>query len=316
MKIKLSIFALIISFFHCLSQEKEKVSKTVFTKELEINYEFFDKESQEIEPKATKIINEGFSHFQKLFKGNPRDTLGIEYTKFTVQIRKRKNIGGEADPKIIILDWSENTTFGYAKWETTLLHELFHLWNAESIRYKNGKEQWFNEGFTNFYTFKSATKLGMVSHEEMLSIAVFPIGRYLGTKRTDSLSMREAGKNDQTKFDNFFLIYNGGWVAAMVLDFDIRTRTNNDKSLDNLMVWLYKNFHRTEKLYDVNDIIEGIKITTGIDYTSFFNKYINGQEVIPVSNYFDIGKSLLDFKWNKEDIKKHYYLYQTLGIEN
>ena len=316
MKIKLSIFAIIILLFSCQKEKKEKVSKTVFTKELEINYEFFDNESQEIESEITKVIDEGFNHFKNIFKGNLRDTLNIKYKKFTVQVRKSENTSGEADPGILILNWSENLTFGYAKWEASLLHELFHLWNAESFRYKTGKEHWFNEGFSNFYAYQTATKLGMVSHEDMLSTVVFPVGRYLGTKRLDSLSMREAGKDNQTKFDNFFLIYNGGWVAAMVLDFDIRTKTNNDKSLDNLMEWLYENFNRTEKLYDVNDIIEGIKITAGLDYTDFFDKYINGLEVIPVSNYFDIGKSLIDFKWNKKDIKRHYYLYQTLGIEN
>jgi len=94
------------------------------------------------------------------------------------------------------------------------------------------------------------------------------------------------------------LVYHGGWVTAMVLDYDIRARTNNKKNLDNLMRWLYENFQRTERLYDMDDIVAGIKITTGLDYTNFFLKYVNGREVIPVSDYFDLGKALWDFKFN------------------
>ena len=101
----------------------------------------------------------------------------------------------------------------------------------------------------------------------------------------------------------------------MVLDTDIRSRTNNEKSLDDLMKWLYAKFLRTDKLYNTDDIINGIKITTSLDYTKFYNKYIYDTEVIPVSKYFDPGKALWNLKWNKKEMPKHEYYYRTLGIK-
>ena len=48
-----------------------------------------------------------------------------------------------------------------------------------------------------------------------------------------------------------------------------------------------------------------MKLTTGLDYTEFFNKHIYNFETIPVSKYFNPGKALWDFKWNKKEKPKH-----------
>lgn len=293
-----------------------EMNQTVVSGDLKINYEFLDEESLKKEAEITAVITKTFTFYKNLFGGNPRDTLDVPYTDFTIKVHKTKDSGGEADSKSILFNWSENNTLGYGSWKTVLMHELFHLWNGETIRYKNGEEHWFNEGFSEFYTFQTATRFGIISPEEMLSISALSLGYYNGSKGLGNISMRDAGINDKTKFDNFFLVYHGGWTAAMVLDVDIRSKTNNEKSLDDLMKWLYENFLRTERLYNTNDIIEGIKVTTGIDYTTFFNDYIFNSKAIPVSEYYDPGKALWDFKWNKEERINHAYFYKSLGINN
>lgn len=294
--------------------ELEKMNQTIISGDLKINYEFLDEESLKKEAEFTEIITKSFVFYKDLFGGNPRDTLDVRYTDFTIKVKIAKDSGGEADAKSIMFNWSESTTLGYGSWKTVLMHELFHLWNGETIRYKNGKEHWFNEGFSEFYTFKTAVRMGIVSPEEMLSTSALSLGYYTGSKGLGNISMRGAGVDDKTKFENFFLVYHGGWVTAMVLDVDIRSKTNNEKSLDDLMNWLYANFFRTEKLYDTNDIINGIKITTGLDYTEFFNSYVYNSNVIPVREYFDLGKALWDYKWNEEAKPSHKYLFKTLGL--
>ncbi|EAR00065.1 hypothetical protein FB2170_00325 [Maribacter sp. HTCC2170] len=293
----------------------EKMNQTLVPGELKINYEFLDEESLEKEAEFTEVITKSFTLYKDLFGGNPRDSLGATYTDFTITVSKSKDSGGEADPKSIQFKWSENKTLGKGSWKTVLMHELFHLWNGETIRYKNGEEHWFNEGFSEFYSFQTAVRMGIVSPEEMLATSALSLGYYSGSKGLGNISMREAGIDDKTKFENFFLVYHGGWITAMVLDVDIRTKTDNEKSLDDLMKWLYANFLRTENLYDTNDIINGIIITTGLDYTEFFNTYIYNSEAIPVSNYLDPGKAIWDYKWNEEGKPNHKYFYKTLGID-
>lgn len=105
-----------------------------------------------------------------------------------------------------------------------------------------------------------------------------------------------------------------GWVAAMVLDQDIRRRTENKHSLDDAMRWLYQHFNRVEKLYKLEDIVAAIKQSSGLDYQSFFARYIDGTSIIPVTEYFDLGKALWDFKFNAKYQYKHRYLYYSLGV--
>lgn len=313
------LFLIICVFLtgNCFAQKEtsKTIEKSVNADHLVINYTFSNSELLQKEPEITEILEKGFKAYNNLFEGNPRDTLDIEYTEFAVQIKQSSYPGGGADPKAISINFFDYTLFGYANWKTALLHELMHLWNGESFKYKNGKEYWFSEGFSDFYTYQTATKLKIISPEDALSISTLQIGYYISSLSLGKISIREAGKDDKTKIENYFLVYNGGWTIAMLLDVDIRTKTGNKKSLDDLMKWLYKNFKKTERLYNMDDLIEGLKVTTGLDYQSFFLNYINGTKTIPVSDYFDIGKASWDLKFNTKTKPKHSYLYKSLGIE-
>lgn len=310
-------FAVLLSFCSLFAFGKSSPFQhlTITNDTVEIDYEFMDKASFLKEAEFTEIITQSFEAYEGIFGGLPRNKNGEKYNNFTVRIKQGRNLNGEADPQIIILTWSESTMFGYANWKTLLLHELFHLWSAESIRYADPKEQWFNEGFAEYFSYRVAARLGLISNEAAISIATHPIGYYYSAKGLGKISMREAGKNNKSKFDNYFLIYNGGWVAAMTLDHDVRRRTKGAKSLDHLMKWLYINFPREKKLYDVEDIKTGLYKVSGFDYENYFDKYITGTQPIPVGRFFDLGKTAWDLKFNQAARSKHRFLLESLGID-
>jgi predicted metalloprotease with PDZ domain len=289
-------------------------SKTIKLEHVAIDYQFKDKRSLELEPEITRIISKTFLLFTEFFGGLPRDELGETYSDFSVHFKHGKHLGGEADPKIVMITWNENEMFGFASWQTLLIHELFHLWNAESFRYQDGREQWFNEGVSEFYTYKTALQLGLISSNDMLSIATSPVGFYISSVGLGEISMREAGATNQAKFDNYFLVYHGGWLAAMILDHDIRKQTKGKRSLDDLMRWLYKNYQRNEKLYAMDDLLDGLLEVTGINYDSFFKAYIDGKMTIPVSDLLPLSDAVWAFKFKKQSRKNFRYIYQTLGI--
>ena len=126
--------------------------------------------------------------------------------------------------------------------------------------------------------------------------------------------MRKAGQNNKTKFQNYFLIYHGGWVVAMVLDHDIRKRTKEQACLDDLMRWMYLHFPRDKSLYQAKDILVGLASIVDYDYTPFYDKYINGKKTIPVSNYLPLSDALWAFEVKKHDQIKYRSLYNTLGF--
>jgi len=313
-----SIFLVIFTFFTSVStiEAKELTEKSVNAEHIKINYRFLDRNSIHKEKEITNVVSQAFEVYTKLFGGLPRDLSGNEYSEISIQVKQGKHQGGEADPQLILLTWSNGNMFGYGDWRTLLLHEVFHLWSAESIRYKDGREHWFNEGFTEYYAFKTAVQLGFISAEEAISIAAFPIGYYSASKGLGIISMREAGRNNKTKFDNYFLIYHGGWVVAMILDQEIRSKTNGAKSLDDFMAYMYKNYHRDKKLYDFDDLLLSIEKTTDVNFTDFLNKYVNGTQAIPISKYLHLSDALWSHKFNKNNKSQYKYIYQTLGIES
>lgn len=290
--------------------------KKVVLENITVHYHFNDLKSLDKEAEINKLITKAFSSYTKLFNGLPRDASGNSYSEVALHIKHGMHLGGEADPRFINITWNDEKSFGFATWQTMLLHELFHLWSAESFRYQSGKEHWFNEGFTEYYTYKTALQLGLISATDALTIAAKAIGFYSASEGLGKLSMREAGGSNKTKFDNYFLVYHGGWVVAFVLDNDIRQSTNGEKSLDDLMRWMYNNYHRDEVLYSIEDLNKGLKEITNTDYTDFLNAYVNGTETIPISDYFPLSDAFWAFEFKNPHHKKYSTLYKTLGIND
>lgn len=288
--------------------------KTVVLENVTIHYHFMDRKSVEKESEINQLTQRAFAVYSEFFGGLPRDKAGVEYSEIDIHVNNAKYLGGEADPGLVVLSWNDSKQFGFASWQTILLHELFHLWNAESFRYQDGSEHWFNEGVTEFYAFKTAVELGVISPEEMLMVASTVAGYYASSSGIGNISMRQAGKTNKDKFNNYFLVYGGGWLVSMALDHDIRLRTNSKKSLDDVMRWMYVNFPRHEKLYGLDDILVGLRQNTGIDYSPFIERYVEGHEVLPISEYLPLGDALWALTFNKKTKTNYKALFDTLNI--
>lgn len=266
---------------------------------LSVSIEFSDSGLKKFEPRLRTLLEEAFSEYVGLFGGMPKSKDGSDYTQLKLKVSQ--GMGGEADPEYIELRINDTKLFGFYSWEMTLLHEVFHLWSAETFRYSSDREQWFNEGATEYYTFKLAVKLGIISQQEVASRFLFPVGSYLSAQGLTKTSMSLAPLVDGGKRDHYFLIYHGGLVAAMVLDYQIRANSNNIFSLDYLMRELYLSKSR-ENRYTNQTLVELIDSSTGFKAKSFFDRYIEGKQIIPVGRYLDLG--LLEFRLKAPEAQK------------
>ena len=77
-------------------------------------------------------------------------------------------------------------------------------------------------------------------------------------------------------------------MAGMILDHQIRSRSNGEFTLNDLMKEIYKT-HSRDNLYSSDSILKILLDSMALDFSPFFERYIYGNEVIPVGNYFDIG---------------------------
>ena len=272
--------------------EPIKIEKlTVSNVEVTLNY--FDHRLLPLDSQIKDVIKPAFMEGARVFGGLPKDSSGNVYREFQVNIRRDPDLqmSAEADPNVIDITMNEGMEnkliFGYLTWKLAVIHEMLHFWNAETFRYQSGREQWFNEGVTEYYAFRIALRLGLIGKDEIPARLGLPVGYYLNDGGIGSLSMSEAGEG-QRKGQHYFLVYCGGLVAGMMLDYDIRLHSRNTKNLDGLMRAMYLAFNRTDRKYTNADVLAELNKFAGKDYTEFFNRHIIGKEVIPVGQYFSL----------------------------
>ena len=245
-----------------------------------------------------RVIGAGLDTFVELFGGLPRDSVGRVHGRIRVELSAARRGEGESDPGLVRVAMGREPMFGFYTWQMTLLHELFHLWSAESFRYNTDEEQWFNEGAAEFYTLQTAARLGFIKNDQVPATFAIPVTFYSTSLDAGRMSLRKAGSNPALKRDHYFLVYHGGLTAVMMLDYEIRRGSRGQRSMNDVMRWLYRSFDAMARRYTVKDIERGAKEMTGVDVSSFLDRYVSGSDIIPVGKYFSLGETSLNLARN------------------
>jgi predicted metalloprotease with PDZ domain len=155
---------------------------------------------------------------------------------------------------------------GYKRWLGFICHEYFHLYNVKSIRpialgpFDYDKENytdllWFSEGATVYYEDLILNRAGLRSRDECLE-------NYAGSiKDYEHIPGHRFQSASASSFDVWLLFffrsgnasnatisyYDKGAALGMLLDLEIRHRTRNQKSLDDVMRVLYQTYYVGKK---------------------------------------------------------------------
>jgi predicted metalloprotease with PDZ domain len=179
-------------------------------------------------------------------------------------------------------------------------HEFFHLWNVKRIRPATlepvdyTKEQytralWFAEGVTSTYGAYTLVRTGIWNKERFYDDLGEQISE-LESRPADHWQSAEESSLDA--WLEKYSLYNGpdysvsyytkGQVLGDLLDILIRDRTNNEKSLDDLLRGLNTDFAKQGKTYrDSLDIrLEAEKVAGG-SFEDFFRDYVAAAEPLP-----------------------------------
>lgn len=190
-------------------------------------------------------------------------------------------------------------------------HEFFHLWNVKRLRpaglgpFDYSREQytrslWFAEGITNYYGYLHLYRSRAWTREEFLARLADEIrrleydpGQKLMSAESSSFHAWFYDRTPQMQETNFanatISYYNKGAVLGLLLDLEIRARTAGRKSLDDVLVAMYRKFYQVPpesyylpgRGYEESDILASINEVSGSDFTDFFNRYISGTEPLP-----------------------------------
>jgi predicted metalloprotease with PDZ domain len=170
-------------------------------------------------------------------------------------------------------------------WGHTMIHETMHLWNGHSLR-PEGQEEWFKEGFTDYLTVLTESRLGLFSQEIVMNRLEKIYSRYVIGKMIQQApeSLQEAGNRKQ---EIRSLVYGGGTMFALALDVEMRTATNNKIGVDHLMQTLFEQYAKAGRTYTHADILLTVNKLTQQDLTSFFNNFLYTKSFVNYVPYFE-----------------------------
>ena len=277
------------------SWEVESNGKTQ-TIHLAVHHNGIDEDLDKFAEMAKNVVNEQINVFGELphFDYN-------EYTFIACYLPHVNGDGMEHRNSTILTSTSSLDEAEYSQLGT-LSHEFFHAWNVERIRPKELEpfnyiganmtpSLWFAEGFTSYYDDLLIRRANEMSIDEYLETATSIVnqayqvpGRLYFTPEGASMlaTFTDAGTSiDRTNFSNiFFSYYIYGRSRGLALDLAIRAQFP-EKSLDDLMRAMWKNFGKNEQPYTRDDLKNTLAAVVGDAKfaENFFNKYLYGKEI-------------------------------------
>lgn len=179
-------------------------------------------------------------------------------------------------------------------------HEFFHLWNVKRIRPATlepvdySKEQytrvlWFAEGVTSTYASYTLVRTQLWSKEQFyldLSQQISDLESRLANQwQSAEESSLDAWLEKYPLYNRpqeSVSYYTKGQVLGVLLDILIRDRTNNEKSLDDVLRSMNSEFAHHNKTYrDSLDVQLTAEKVAGGSFEEFFSKYVAHAEPLP-----------------------------------
>lgn len=162
---------------------------------------------------------------------------------------------------------SLKTAEGQRRMYSFLAHEYFHHYNVKRIRpfelgpfdYANGNrttQLWISEGLTVYYEYIIVKRAGLADDNNLLkyfegNINAFendPGRKYQSLIESSYQTWEEGpfGKKPGTE-DRSISYYDKGPIVGLLLDFEIRNATDNNRSLDDVMRKLYYTYYKEKQ---------------------------------------------------------------------
>lgn len=192
----------------------------------------------------------------------------------------------------------------YERFVQLVAHEFFHLWNVKRIRPKGLEvfdyEQenyttslWFCEGTTSYYDLLIPLRAGIYNAKSYLNHLSKEITRFLTTPGRKVQTLAESSfdawiklyRPDANSSNSQISYYLKGEMVSLLLDLLIRARHNNKRSLDDVMLQMWRKFGEPEIGYTPEELQEVIESVADVDLSNFFESYINSTDELPFNHY-------------------------------
>lgn len=181
-------------------------------------------------------------------------------------------------------------------------HEYFHTWNVKQIkpaafmpydldREGYTRQLWAFEGITSYYDDLMLVRCGVISADDYLLLLAQGMSRvWMGSGRFKQ-SVADSSFDAWTKFyrqdenspNAIVSYYAKGSVIALALDLTIRQLTQNQRSLDEVMLRLWHEYGQAAIGVAEGEIERIAAEVAGAPLDAFFDRYLYGTDDLPMA---------------------------------
>jgi predicted metalloprotease with PDZ domain len=194
----------------------------------------------------------------------------------------------------------------YHRFMQLVAHEFFHLWNVKRIRPKALEtfdydqenytpSLWFSEGTTSYYDLVIPFRAGIYDARAFLKALSKEITRFLTTPGRHVQPLSESSfdawiklyRRDAYSDNSQISYYLKGEMVSLLLDLLIREQTHHQRSLDDVMRYMWEQFGQPEVGFTPEQLQAVIEAMAGQDLTDFWQRYLHTTEELPLAEYLE-----------------------------
>jgi predicted metalloprotease with PDZ domain len=188
----------------------------------------------------------------------------------------------------------------YKKFLGLVSHEFFHTWNVKQFRPAGLKPYdyqgenytgllWVAEGVTSYYDDLTLARTGIIKPDDYLKALSGLIDSHGRRPGAAVQSLEESSFDAWVKFNKVWpdsinttvSFYDKGALVSFLLDMEIRSRSQNRASLDDVLRELYRRFPLSGPGYTSADVQELAEHAAGSDLAGFFDAFVAGTDPLP-----------------------------------
>jgi len=235
----------------------------------------------------------------------------MPYSRYVFQIHSGAGLGGGTEHLNSTIMQTSRATFEdeatYKRFLGLVSHEMFHTWNVKQLRpadlkpYDYAHEDytrllWLVEGATSYYDDLCLVRAGLQSPDAFIGAIEGMIASELGRPGWKEQSLEESSFDAWIKFNKTtpdspnttVSFYSKGALVSLLLDLEIRSRTENRASFDDLFRTMYQRFPIGGPGYTTQDVLDTLQEISGSSFNEFFEGYIAGTAVPEFDRYFGV----------------------------
>ncbi len=246
---------------------------------------------------ATSIFGENpnnvapFDHYTFLVYSLSKGGGGLEHLNSTSLMQPRFSYQGS----------------GYEGFLSLVAHEYFHLWNVKRLRpkplgafdYDNEnytKLLWVAEGVTSYYDNLIPYRAGYTAPDAYKQTIINVIANHENAPGSKVQSVSESSfdawikgyRPNENSRNSTISYYSSGTVMASLLDLEILGATKAEKSLDDVMRYMYQEYYKKlDRGYTDEEFQKACELIAGKPLTIF--KHIYSTEAIDYDKYLDFA---------------------------